>query len=629
MKKPADINKLIDKLYNIDTKKNNGVEELFGEIDSLLEKYTYDARRDYTDLPMNEKGQGEDIAYHAGFGGTDPRIERNDSDEYNPANHSGLAGPASSGRVSMIPEEAEQLNELKPETIEFINYVSGIISKSGLNLNLVPNPKTGYYLTAVFPEGSNEENARKLKSAIESADSNLEVSSAISPLKKIPQVIINQKGKVNPKVTITVQQKSEQFAANLKAKERIQLALNSVISNLEKIKQENNLNFSIEKKSGLALKVSTETKKERDELYAKIFSLVEPGTPLSNFQRLKGQKSSSVIGADVSKLTGVAQKGQFKIEFKYLKGGAAHSGKDAENRIGELFQSALSNATAGLLGTVQTAGFSAGTDIMLPIGEYKFYFEVKTQGGADFAQITMVYDPSANTLTFNPKSTSMKNITSKDPELGKAITDLWSKYSVQFLPGTDKLAANLNSVGNQPIQLIRDLEGKRALINLLFDQRSDRYVEIAKEDVETVMGYYSHKNDFIIIDNNLYRLKTISGNEEESSLNKTIPLFKDAIAGGSFRLRLKAHGSKDVPPWDINLSLKLKLKKVPNEYPLWENQDYTKLVNMLVTHKEISDPEELDIDTLPNFGMNIPDREEQPFSIRENKKVFKIKVKLL
>lgn len=99
------IDKLIDKYYN---KKNDktGYSTLMEEIEGVLEGIRgYEYKRD---LDSFEEGQSEDIAYHAGFGGVDPRIERNDSDEYNPADHSGLAGPASSGRVYLMPEEEQQ-----------------------------------------------------------------------------------------------------------------------------------------------------------------------------------------------------------------------------------------------------------------------------------------------------------------------------------------------------------------------------------------------------------------------------------------------------------------------------------------------------------------------------------------
>lgn len=103
MKKPVDLDKMIDSFYK---KKENkfDADSLLEEVGKVLEKYMgYEAKRDYADFPIQEEPYGVAKDFPLLSAG-DPRIERNDSDEYNPMDNAGLAGPASSGRNFMMPE---------------------------------------------------------------------------------------------------------------------------------------------------------------------------------------------------------------------------------------------------------------------------------------------------------------------------------------------------------------------------------------------------------------------------------------------------------------------------------------------------------------------------------------------
>lgn len=104
MKKPADLDKMIDLHYK---KKENkfDADSLLEEVGKILEKYMgYEAKRDYADFPVQEEPYGVAKDFPLLSAG-DPRNERSDSDEYNPMDNTGLAGPASSGRNFMMPED--------------------------------------------------------------------------------------------------------------------------------------------------------------------------------------------------------------------------------------------------------------------------------------------------------------------------------------------------------------------------------------------------------------------------------------------------------------------------------------------------------------------------------------------
>jgi hypothetical protein len=149
MKKPVDLDKMIDSFYK---KKENkfDADSLLEEVGKVLEKYMgYEAKRDYADFPIQEEPYGVAKDFPLLSAG-DPRIERNDSDEYNPMDNAGLAGPASSGRSFMMPENSS-IKPLKLDSRldsalkEIENFIK---NSSNLNISIIPESPSSVKIIA-------------------------------------------------------------------------------------------------------------------------------------------------------------------------------------------------------------------------------------------------------------------------------------------------------------------------------------------------------------------------------------------------------------------------------------------------------------------------------------------------
>jgi hypothetical protein len=371
---------------------------------------------------------------------------------------------------------------------------------------------------------------------------------------------------------------------------------------LEALQSTGNLpEFVIVPVSGYRLKVVTDTDVNRKALVAS----PEIQSLLNSHSMNKGTGHTHIYSKSIGK-TKTGKDVKATILFK-TKESTARTGSRKEEELAVALADSVFKITGLQQDQIATAGSSNGIDVPLMVNNKKFNIEVKTQGGADFGQFTVIYDINAGKYTINQNSTTYKRARVADPELKMIIDRLWGRYRSQFakkvkMPDMKKYAAQ-NKI--TALQKIPTLASKEELKNIMLGGSEAAFVQVDKADITQIAKYYATKNDFIVVDTYLYKLKNIVGYFND------IPSFEDSITSCSIRLRFKAHRTDG--PWDITASFKIVLDKTKT-YSINADVDNNKTQEFI---KE-----------LLRYSQSAQPAQAAPQELKETKSFNKIKVML-
>ena len=361
---------------------------------------------------------------------------------------------------------------------------------------------------------------------------------------------------------------------------------------LEALQSTGNLpEFVIVPISGYRLKVVTDTDVNRNALVAS----PEIQSLLSSHSMNKGTGHTHIYSKSIGK-TKTGKDVKATILFKTTES-TARTGSRKEEELAASLQSNIFKITGIQQAELKTAGSSNAIDVPLVVNNTTYNIEVKTQGGADFGQFTVIYDITNKNYNINKNSTTYKRAESTDQSLKDIIDGLWAKYrgkfSAEVLQTADiKKYANINKPSpkvKQPgaietgiIQKIPDKQSKEELKTIMLGGSEALFAEVSTDDIASIAKYYATKNDFMVVDTYLYKLKDFGPDFAD------IPYLQDSIKSCAIRLRFKAHRTDG--PWDITASFKIKLDNSPSKRyslsPYKSNDRGPEFIKKLLKHSQ-------------------------------------------